>query len=268
MDGLYLLGFGPRTATRGARACGTSLSGHLRVRGRTRRRCCAVRPMTAATQPAGVRSTECPACAPHFSRGGHARALVAVLLAVASKGASIGPAEISLGRIAAALFAGGGDPLTVDRDQIILKDNQIASHRDGIDRRRAITGAGAVMQGLFRNPLADPGLVGVSAGAGLAAAAAIVAGDKAAPSCWPARRFLLPITAFCGALATTAMLYRMATWEGRTSIATMLLAGRPCARRARRRRTGLLVFLADDRSATSPSGCSVCSPERPGRRSP
>ena len=58
--------------------------------------------------------------------------------------------------------------------------------------------------------------------------------------------FLLPITAFCGALAITAMLYRMATWEGRTSIATMLLAGLALGALAGAG-TGLLVFLADDR---------------------
>src|SRR5207248_1692703 len=71
----------------------------------------------------------------------------------------------------------------------------------------------------------DPGLVGVSAGAGLAAAAAIVLGDKAARFLMANAPFLVPVAAFGGALVTTAMLYRMATWEGRTSIATMLLAG-------------------------------------------
>jgi iron complex transport system permease protein len=84
------------------------------------------------------------------------------------------------------------------------------------------------------------------AGAGLAAAAAIVAGDKAAPFLLAGALFLLPIAAFCGALVTTAMLYRMATWEGRTSIATMLLAGLALGALAGAG-TGLLVFLADDR---------------------
>jgi iron complex transport system permease protein len=170
-------------------------------------------------------------------------ALVAVLLAAAAIGASIGPAEISLGRIAAALFAGGGDPLTVDRDQIILMTIRLPRIAMASIVGALLAGAGAVMRGLFRNPLADPGLVGVSAGAGLAA---IVAGDKAAPFLLAGAPFLLPITAFCGALVTTAMLYRMATWEGRTSIATMLLAGLALGALAGAG-TGLLVFLADDR---------------------
>jgi len=170
--------------------------------------------------------------------------LVAALLAAAALAASIGAAKISLGRIAAALF-GAGDPLVVNRDQIILMTIRLPRIVMSSIVGALLAGAGAVMQGLFRNPLADPGLVGVSAGAGLAAAAAIVAGDKAAPFL-VANAFLLPVAAFGGALVTTAMLYRMATWEGRTSIATMLLAGLALGALAGAG-TGLLVFLADDR---------------------
>jgi iron complex transport system permease protein len=175
-------------------------------------------------------------------------ALVALLLIAAAIAASIGPAKISLGRIAAALFEAGGDPLTVNRDQIILMTIRLPRIVMSSIVGALLAGAGAIMQGLFRNPLADPGLVGVSAGASLAAAAAIVAGDKAAPFLTASAPFLLPIAAFCGALATTAMLYRVATWEGRTSIATMLLAGLALGALAGAG-TGLLVFLADDRHA-------------------
>ena len=201
--------------------------------------------MTAATQPAGVDRRNVPLARRTFPVV-VMLALVAVLLAAAAIAASIGPAKISLGRIAAALFAGGGDPLTVDRDQIILMTIRLPRIAMASIVGALLAGAGAVMQGLFRNPLADPGLVGVSAGAGLAAAAAIVAGDKAAPFLLAGALFLLPIAAFCGALVTTAMLYGMATWEGRTSIATMLLAGLALGALAGAG-TGLLVFLADDR---------------------
>ena len=170
--------------------------------------------------------------------------LVAVLLGAAAIAASIGPAKISLGRIAAALFA--NDPLTVNRDQIILMTIRLPRIVMSSIVGALLAGAGAVMQGLFRNPLADPGLVGVSSGAGLAAAAAIVAGDKAAPFLLASAPFLLPLAAFGGALATTALLYRLAIWQGRTSIATMLLAGLALGALAGAG-TGLLVFLADDR---------------------
>ena len=103
------------------------------------------------------------------------------------------------------------------------------------------------MQGLFRNPLADPGLVGVSSGGALAAAATIVLGDKLlVGSSFKLPIGVLPVTAFLGALAITTLLYRFASREGRTSIATFLLGGLAIAALANAG-IGLLVFLADDR---------------------
>jgi iron complex transport system permease protein len=88
----------------------------------------------------------------------------------------------------------------------------------------ALAVAGAVMQGLFRNPLADPGLIGVSSGAGFAAAAAIVLGGRLLPE--TSLPFaILPFAAFFGALASTLVLYAVASRGGRTSMAVMLLAG-------------------------------------------
>ena len=79
--------------------------------------------------------------------------------------------------------------------------------------------AGAAMQAVFRNPLADPSLVGVSSGASLAAIAAIVLGIA-----WFGP-WTLPIIAFGGGLAATLALYRFARRGGRTEIITLLLAG-------------------------------------------
>ncbi|EXJ09600.1 FecCD family ABC transporter permease [Nitrincola nitratireducens] len=86
--------------------------------------------------------------------------------------------------------------------------------------------AGASMQGLFRNPLADPGLVGVSSGAALAAILVIVLGGtylKQWMSFWG--YFALPLAAFMGGVLVTWVIYKVATFQGRTDIATMLLAG-------------------------------------------
>jgi iron complex transport system permease protein len=194
--------------------------------------------------------------------------LVVVLIIAAMIAASIGAAKISPGRITEALLTGGNDPLVLQRDQIILLTIRLPRIAMSAVVGALLAGSGAIMQGLFRNPLADPGLVGVSAGAGLAAAAAIVVGDKAAPSLLANAPFLLPLAAFAGALAATAMLYRLATWQGRTSIATMLLAGLALGALAGAG-TGLLVFSPmTGNCAISPSGCSARSPGRPGRRSP
>jgi iron complex transport system permease protein len=103
------------------------------------------------------------------------------------------------------------------------------------------------MQGLFRNPLADPGLAGVSAGAGLGAALAIVLGDRlpAGLAGLPSLS-LLPAAAFLGAFAATSSLYAIATRGGRTSVATMLLAGVALAALASSF-IGVLAYVSDDR---------------------
>ncbi|MFP3344865.1 iron chelate uptake ABC transporter family permease subunit, partial [Halomonas sp. SIMBA_159] len=78
----------------------------------------------------------------------------------------------------------------------------------------------------FRNPLADPGLIGVSTGAALAAATTIVAGGLLLPSIptgWTP--YILPVSAFLGGLFATFLVYRIAYQDGRTDVSIMLLAG-------------------------------------------
>src|SRR5262249_37714018 len=108
-----------------------------------------------------------------------------------------------------------------------------------------LAAGGTVMQGLFRNPLADPALAGISPGAGFAAASAIVIGDKLLTGVRLPFE-LLPLAAITGALVTALILYRLATRGGRTSIATLLLAGIAIGALANAG-IGFLVFLADDR---------------------
>ncbi|MDL5035166.1 FecCD family ABC transporter permease [Comamonas resistens] len=86
--------------------------------------------------------------------------------------------------------------------------------------------AGALMQGLFRNPLADPGLIGVSSGAALAAGVTIVLGGMYLP--WLPRHlgsWALVAMAFGGGLAVTAVVYVLGQVQGATRIGLMLLAG-------------------------------------------
>ena len=93
----------------------------------------------------------------------------------------------------------------------------------GIAAGAGLAMSGAVLQAVFRNPLADPMLIGVSSGAALAVTAVIVVGATALTGVLGA--LTLPIAGFAGGLAATALLHRIATREGRTSLATMLLAG-------------------------------------------
>lgn len=106
--------------------------------------------------------------------------------------------------------------------------------------------SGAAMQGLFRNPLADPGIIGVSAGAALAAVTVIVLG--ASFSAWVSSVFgsyLLPVAAFLGGFLTTLLVYRFSNVRGATVIASMLLAGIAINAIAAAG-TGLLTYVADD----------------------
>jgi iron complex transport system permease protein len=105
----------------------------------------------------------------------------------------------------------------------------------------ALSISGAMMQGLFRNPLADPGLLGVSSGAALGAASVIVMG-------WTLPLIpglTLPVAAFIGGIVATGVVMSLSLRAGQASVANMLLAGIAinalCGAA-----TGLLVYVADD----------------------
>ena len=85
--------------------------------------------------------------------------------------------------------------------------------------------SGAVTQGLFRNPLADPSLIGVTAGASAGAAMTIFFAAGWLPLQTPLGLSLVSFGAFAGGALTVLLVYRLATSKGRTSVATMLLAG-------------------------------------------
>jgi iron complex transport system permease protein len=105
--------------------------------------------------------------------------------------------------------------------------------------------SGVAMQGLFRNPLADPGLVGVSSGAALGAAIAIIAGASLGGMPPVLEPYVLSIFAFTGGLAVTGIVYRLGRREGQTSVGIMLLAGVAMTALAGSI-IGLFTYLADD----------------------
>ena len=81
----------------------------------------------------------------------------------------------------------------------------------------ALAGSGAAFQGLFRNPLADPYLIGVASGAGLGAIVIM--------SIPQAGRYLVPIGAFLGALGTIIAVYQLAKVGQIVPLTTLILAG-------------------------------------------
>ncbi len=175
--------------------------------------------------------------------------LLLLLVGVTLMAAATGAAGIPLSRIPAALglWSNTADAATLARDQLVLWSVRLPRIAITMMIGALLAASGAIMQGLFRNPLADPALVGVSSGGALAAAASIVAGDRLlAASQTPLPFELLPIAAFAGSLLTTWVLHRIATRENRTSIAIFLLGGLAIAALANAG-IGLLVFVADDR---------------------
>lgn len=167
--------------------------------------------------------------------------LMVALVATCLVGLGNGSSDTSLMQVLSDLTA-GQDVTAIDR--VVLWDIRLPRVLLGCLVGAALAMSGAILQGLFRNPLADPGIVGVSAGAALGAVTAIVLGvtlpATAALGVW-----LVPLAAFSGAWITTLILYRVATRRGRTSVATMLLAGIALGALAGAL-TGLLVYLADD----------------------
>ena len=173
-------------------------------------------------------------------------AFLVVAVAVASLG--LGAVAIPPGRTLAVLWSFvSGAPLDQDmtRDAVVILTIRLPRSLLGLMVGAALAVSGALMQGLFRNPLADPGLVGVSSGAALSAAAVIVLGDAVMPGGVQLPFAALPVAAFLGGLAFTAALYLLSSGTGRVSVATLLLAGVALGALAGAA-TGLISFVSTD----------------------
>lgn len=104
--------------------------------------------------------------------------------------------------------------------------------------------SGAALQGLFRNPLADPQLIGISSGAALAVASAIVfLGALSVTGILSL--FVLSVAAFVGGLTTCLLIFKIASFSGRVSVAHMLLAGIAISAIAASG-IGFLSYISDD----------------------
>lgn len=146
-----------------------------------------------------------------------ALALSAALLGLASGEIQINAVDL---RASVGLSSPSADPTAVS----VLLDLRLPRVLLALFVGAALACAGVAMQGLFRNPLADPGLVGVASGAALCAVAAIVgARTLNLPATW--LPFATPVAAFIGGLAAAALAVRLASHEGYTRTATLLLAG-------------------------------------------
>ncbi|KQS84734.1 MULTISPECIES: FecCD family ABC transporter permease [unclassified Rhizobium] len=175
-------------------------------------------------------------------------ALVFIAFAMFAASIMTGAANASLGNVLQWLLGvEGAEQALSARDRIIILDIRLPRAVMGLLVGASLAVSGTIMQGLFRNPLADPALVGISSGASLGAVLTIVLGSSLFGALFAVFGFYaLPVAAFLGCLLTTLLLYRIATRSGQTSVATMLLAGIALAALANAV-TGVLIFIADDK---------------------
>jgi ABC-type Fe3+-siderophore transport system permease subunit len=148
------------------------------------------------------------------TRAAPAIAILAVLLpASVAAGILVGAVPLAPGDVFGALL-GTADPSTAT----IIRDLRLPRVLAAALVGGALAVAGTLLQGLFRNPLADPYVTGTSAGAALGAVGVIALGSDLAAT-------LVPLAAFAGALISALAVWQLARLGGRTTVLTVLLAG-------------------------------------------
>lgn len=154
-------------------------------------------------------------------------------------GLLLGPTHLSLGEIVRALLGQAEGPT-----HAIVWSLRVPRVLLGALVGAALAVSGASLQGLFRNPLADPALIGVSSGSAVGAVVAIVIGSNLL---WPAwlEAWLLPLAALIGGLAVTWLIYRLARGSVESRILTILLVGLALNALAAAL-VGLMLYLASD----------------------
>ena len=157
----------------------------------------------------------------HFSAARLIGILVILLPVVALLSLTVGTVSISWVEALSAVF-GNSSSTQIDT---ILFDIRLPRILLAIFVGAVLASTGAVMQGLFRNPLADPSLIGVSSGASVGASIMIVTAGGAIQGGALVGLSLVSIGAFVGGFTATLLVYRLATSGLGTSVTTMLLAG-------------------------------------------
>lgn len=153
--------------------------------------------------------------------------LFAVLLLTIAVSCSLGDKAIPLQTVWDALL---GKQAVVGTDEavnlMIVRDIRLPRTIVALLVGGALAISGAVMQAIFRNPLADPGLVGVSAGGALGAVVFIVMGSWLIPASWLwAHKWGLTLFPMVGGILVTFLVYYLSRVNKRTNVTTMLLTG-------------------------------------------
>ena len=154
---------------------------------------------------------------------GTGAALLALVLAVAASSGAYAISGAQLIGVVRDIWQGTSQP---SPEHLVFVNIRLPRLILGLVAGAGLGMAGTLMQGLFRNPLADPGLIGISSGAALAAGVTIVLGASFFPDLPRSLgSWTLVATAFGGGFAVTLLIYSLSQSEGGTRMALMLLAG-------------------------------------------
>ena len=157
-----------------------------------------------------------------------------------------GPVEIPISAIWQGLKRTfGADPTTMSGSSAIVSVIRLPRVLLGVCVGAALGISGAALQGLFRNPLVDPGLIGVSSGGALGASVWIIFGSTLTFIPEFLMVFALPVFAFLGSLFAMVLVYRIGSRRGHVSVAAMLLSG-IAINALSAAALGFLVFVSND----------------------
>ncbi|NUZ11156.1 iron ABC transporter permease [Pseudoalteromonas sp. McH1-7] len=137
-------------------------------------------------------------------------------------GLTVGGVDISYERLIAILFSSHEDTL----EQAVIWQIRMPRLVLAVIVGAGLGACGAAMQAIFRNPLADPGLIGISSGAALGAISTIVLGSSLLSDFTAYYGiYAVPIGAFLGCLCVCSIIYRLSSQGNRFTIVSLLLAG-------------------------------------------
>ncbi|PTM16268.1 MAG: heme ABC transporter permease [Bacteroidetes bacterium] len=172
-----------------------------------------------------------------------------LLLFVTLLSAAIGAVSIPFSQLSAILLSKIGIHLPVEIDpraDLVLTGIRLPRVLLGVLAGMALAVSGALMQGLFRNPLADPALIGISSGSSFGASLMIVFGSTLPGFVASSLGlFTIALAAFAGGLMVTFIVYTISTRDSQTSVATMLLAGIAMNALCGAGTGGLILFSTD-----------------------
>ncbi|MEQ6896404.1 iron ABC transporter permease [Microbacterium sp. KR10-403] len=202
------------------------------------------------TSPAGAQNAVPAASTPLPRRSKRAvrAAIAAAVLGVAVLGvvllsATVGQFAATPGEVIDAFVGvvfGGADP-NATRAGAVLWQIRFPRAALGLLAGACLAVAGAVMQGVFANPLAEPSIIGVNSGASIGATTVIVFGFAAAAP------WMLPIAAFAGAIVVTLVVWALARTGGKAAVLTLVLTG-IAINAISTAVTSFLIFLGDTSS--------------------